>query len=131
MLDFPSVSRPLLPLLMPVAIWGGLVLFITSGLFALDDGLKQLQRLHQVPCDRCRYHTGNAYLRCTLQPLSAFSENAIGCPDYEPQGPPDRVSVTPWISVDAHDRRLKRCFWAHPAVAIARNPSLTAPNHDR
>ena len=124
MLDFTITSRPLLPLLMPIAIWGCLVLFITSVLFALKDGLQQLRRLHQVPCNRCRYHTGNAYLRCAIQPLSAFSESAIGCPDYEPQGQSDRAPAY------AQDRRFKSHCWAHPAFAIAHPPSFTAPPHE-
>ncbi|MDB9524995.1 hypothetical protein PN498_03265 [Oscillatoria sp. CS-180] len=74
----------ILPLVFPIVIWGLLLLFLLSGLCALNDGVQQLRRLHQIPCDRCVYHTGSPYLRCPVNPLSAFSENALCCQDYEP-----------------------------------------------
>lgn len=43
-----------------------------------------LQRLHQVPCNQCTYFTGDYRLKCTVNPVMAMSEDAIGCRDYEP-----------------------------------------------
>jgi len=73
-----------IPLIVPIVIWALLLVFFLSLLFALDDGVKRLRRLHQIPCDRCLYNTGNPYLRCPVNPLSAFSEDAIHCRDFEP-----------------------------------------------
>jgi len=48
------------------------------------EGLRHLRRLHQVPCHRCQYFTGEHWLKCTVHPCRAFSEAAIDCPDFEP-----------------------------------------------
>ena len=73
-----------LSLLCPVMIWAVLLSFFLALLMAIKEGIEQLQRLHQIPCDRCRYYTGSQYLKCPVNPLTAFSENAIHCRDYEP-----------------------------------------------
>lgn len=75
----------LLALICPIAIWAVLVIFLLALLAAAADGIKRLRRLHQIPCDRCLYHSGNAHLRCPVHPCSAFSEAAIGCRDYTPK----------------------------------------------
>jgi len=46
--------------------------------------MARLQRLHQIPCTRCRFYSGNAYLKCPVQPLKALSEEALDCLDFEP-----------------------------------------------
>ena len=47
------------------------------------DGAEKVQTLHQIPCDRCIYHTESAMLKCTVHPITAFSEDAIRCSDFE------------------------------------------------
>lgn len=81
--NFSSTLDSALPLVFPMLIWATLVCFFVALLFAFDDGVKRLRRLHQIPCDRCIYNTGNPYLRCPVNPLSAFSEDAICCSDFE------------------------------------------------
>ena len=44
--------------------------------------IAHLQRLHQIPCDRCAYFTGDYRLKCTVNPMVAMSEEAIGCRDF-------------------------------------------------
>lgn len=78
-----SLVGSLLPLFCPVAIWAVLLSFFLAVLFALQDGIQRLRRLHQIPCDRCRYYTGNQHRRCPVNPLAAFAEEAIHCRDYE------------------------------------------------
>lgn len=51
------------------------------------EGVRYLRRLHQVPCARCRYFTGEQVLKCTVHPCKAFSESAIDCLDFEPVSP--------------------------------------------
>jgi hypothetical protein len=46
-------------------------------------GLIQLQRLHQIPCHRCKYFVDSRYLKCTINPHLAGSEDAIYCRDYQ------------------------------------------------
>lgn len=68
--------------------------FITSiwlllvGLFwamgtAYQDGIQRLKRLHQIPCHRCAFFTGEYHLKCTVHPFKALTEDAIDCLDYE------------------------------------------------
>ena len=46
------------------------------------EAIAHLQRLHQIPCDRCTYFTGDYRLKCTVNPTTAMSEQAIGCRDF-------------------------------------------------
>jgi hypothetical protein len=48
-------------------------------------GLIHLQRLHQIPCSRCKYFVDSRYLKCTINPHLAGSEDAIDCRDHQPQ----------------------------------------------
>lgn len=65
--------------------WGlGVGCLCSSGV-ALVEGWKHLRRLHQVPCSRCIYFTGDYNLKCTVRPCSALTETAIGCLDFEPE----------------------------------------------
>ena len=68
--------------LMPIGIWAVLMSFVLALLLAVEDGIKQLRRLHQIPCHRCQYYTGSHYLKCPVHPMNAFSEDAIACADY-------------------------------------------------
>ncbi|MGF1494117.1 MAG: hypothetical protein ACFBSC_17025 [Microcoleaceae cyanobacterium] len=50
---------------------------------AFREGKTYLQRLHQIPCSRCKYFTGDYRLKCTVYPSLALTEEAIGCQDFE------------------------------------------------
>jgi hypothetical protein len=67
----------------PVLIWVVLVAFFLAVCYAVQDGVVRLRRLHQVPCSRCVFFTGNYHLKCTVHPCKALSEDAIDCLDYE------------------------------------------------
>jgi hypothetical protein len=73
-----------LALLCPVMIWSVLMTFILSLMVALEDAIKQLRRMHQIPCSRCQFYTGSPYLKCPIHPISALSEEALNCRDFEP-----------------------------------------------
>jgi hypothetical protein len=73
----------LLAVVVPLAIWALVLLFVLAMLLAIQDGTRRLRRLHQVPCFGCRYYTGSPYLKCPVRPRDAASEAAIDCPDYE------------------------------------------------
>lgn len=73
-----------LTLLCPVLIWLVLIGFFLSICLAVRDGIARLKRLHQIPCSRCAFYTGDYRLKCTVHPCKALSEEAIACLDYEP-----------------------------------------------
>ncbi len=65
----------------------GILLLITIGLRNLylrfQLGINYVKRLHQIPCSRCTFFTGDYRLKCTVHPYSALTETAINCSDYE------------------------------------------------
>jgi hypothetical protein len=50
---------------------------------SLKKDWQHLQRLHQIPCHRCAFFTGEYNLKCTVHPYKALNEDAIGCGDYQ------------------------------------------------
>ncbi len=69
------------------------LLFIILPIFwgvglTLKEGISQLKRLHSIPCSQCAFFTGDYRLKCTVHPITALSEEAIGCCDYEPRSKP-------------------------------------------
>ncbi len=78
-----SLTNPLLTLGLRFTAWG-----LTAGscwsLYRLiQDTVQTTRRMHQIPCSRCRYFTQDYFLKCTVHPKKALSEEAIGCRDYE------------------------------------------------
>ncbi len=49
----------------------------------LSDTVKTAKRMHQIPCTKCRFFTGDYRLKCTVNPHVANTEKAIGCPDCQ------------------------------------------------
>ncbi|NEP80770.1 MAG: hypothetical protein F6K39_22920 [Okeania sp. SIO3B3] len=66
----------------------GILLLITIGLrnlyLTFQQGINYVQRLHQIPCSRCTFFTGDYRLKCTVHPDNALTETALNCSDYEP-----------------------------------------------
>ncbi|MEM7760458.1 MAG: hypothetical protein AAF298_20360 [Cyanobacteria bacterium P01_A01_bin.40] len=52
---------------------------LTSFVF---EAIAQAKRMHQIPCTRCQFFTGDYRLKCTVNPSVANTEAAIGCGDY-------------------------------------------------
>ncbi len=65
-------------------VWLLALCLILSFWNTVQEGIRHLQRLHQIPCDRCQYFTGEYLLKCTVHPCKALSEAAIECLDFEP-----------------------------------------------
>jgi hypothetical protein len=61
----------------------GLVSYTRAIWNSLNQKWIYLQRLHQIPCDRCVFFTGEYHLKCTIHPCKALKEEAIGCLDYQ------------------------------------------------
>jgi hypothetical protein len=74
-----------LTIICSLCAWGLVVGVICSAGVALVEGWKHLHRIHQVPCSRCIYFTGDYNLKCPVRPCDALTEQAIGCRDYEPE----------------------------------------------
>lgn len=67
----------------PLLIWIVLLAFFLAICLAIQDGITRLKRLHQIPCSRCAFFTGDYRLKCTVHPCKALSEDAIECLDFE------------------------------------------------
>ncbi len=68
-----------------IIAWGILLSWIWAIYRNFQVGVAHLQRLHQVPCYRCKYFVDSCYLKCTINPQTACSESAIDCRDYQAQ----------------------------------------------
>ncbi|MGK7910173.1 MAG: hypothetical protein AB4050_01635 [Synechococcus sp.] len=77
---FAMILPPLIGSLITSTILG---LWIWRTLRSLAAGTRHVRRLHQIPCHRCTFCTGEWRLKCTVHPTIAFSEQAIGCRDFE------------------------------------------------
>jgi hypothetical protein len=78
-----SLANPLLTLGLRCAAWGLTMGGCWSLYRMVRETLQTTHRMHQIPCSRCRYFTQDYYLKCTVHPHKALSEDAIGCRDYE------------------------------------------------
>jgi hypothetical protein len=57
--------------------------FTYSVFLACKEGKSQIHKLHQIPCYKCDFFTKNYYLKCTIHPTIACTEEALGCHDFE------------------------------------------------
>ena len=78
----------------PLLIWLVLLCFFCAIFFAIEDGYLYLRQLHQIPCDRCSFHTGETCLKCTVHPYKAFTVEAVSCEDWE--GKPVNTTRIGW-----------------------------------
>lgn len=65
--------------------WGLSIGAFVTILVSCTKGWRYVGKLHSVPCSKCRYFTDSRYLKCTVHPDMACSEEAIGCRDFIPQ----------------------------------------------
>jgi hypothetical protein len=54
-------------------------------LLSCTKGWRYVGKLHSVPCSKCQYFIDSRYLKCTVHPDLACSEEAINCRDFVPQ----------------------------------------------
>lgn len=73
----------------------------------IREGLNYLQRIHQVPCHRCAYFTGDYRLKCTVNPLDAMTEEAINCEDFAIKS--NLGTLSPVISVSSPYYERRAC----------------------
>ena len=81
-----SLLKPLLLQLRVVGAFSILGLCSWSVISFVLDAIAQAKRMHQIPCTKCRFFTGDYRLKCTVNPSTANTEQAIGCGDYRQLG---------------------------------------------
>ena len=77
-----GLLKPLLLQLRLVGAFSILGLCGWSIISFIVDAIAQAKRMHQIPCTKCRFFTGDYRLKCTVNPSAANTEQAIGCGDY-------------------------------------------------
>ena len=86
MLQLAVNSASLLkPILFPLRFVGAFSILGLCGLSLVScirDVVAQTERMHQIPCTKCRYFTGDYRLKCTANPSIANTEQAIDCSDF-------------------------------------------------
>ena len=80
-----QVLPPLYKVIFMVCMTIGIFRFAWGTWKNLKKDWIHLQRLHQIPCSRCDFFTGEYNLKCAVHPDKAFSEQAIGCMDFQPK----------------------------------------------
>lgn len=67
-----------------VGFWSILFSFIFyKAILGFRQGVNHLKKLHQIPCAKCAYFTGDYRLKCPVNPMVALSEEAINCRDFQ------------------------------------------------
>ncbi|MEM1395589.1 MAG: hypothetical protein AAF915_08985 [Cyanobacteria bacterium P01_D01_bin.50] len=70
-----------------------MIIFSITVVRAFKQGAEQLKKLHQIPCYKCDFFTNDYRLKCTVNPVIACSEEALGCIDFEAKKiPPKKAS---------------------------------------
>jgi hypothetical protein len=80
-----SLFKPLLLQLRVVGAFSIVSLCGWSLISCILDVIAQAKKMHQIPCTKCRFFTGDYRLKCTVNPSLANTEQAIGCGDYRHQ----------------------------------------------
>jgi hypothetical protein len=78
-----SLVKPLLLQLRVVGAFSILGLCTWSLISCILDAIAQAKKMHQIPCTKCRFFTGDYRLKCTVNPMIANTEQAIGCGEYQ------------------------------------------------
>ena len=80
------LMRPLVPTVCMVLAWGTMALAAWTVVGAVRSALGNVRQMHKIPCAGCCYATRDHRLKCSVRPVEAFSEQAIGCQDFEAAG---------------------------------------------
>ncbi|MGD1913730.1 MAG: hypothetical protein ACFB2X_23710 [Rivularia sp. (in: cyanobacteria)] len=67
-----------------------MIIFSITVVRAFKQGAEQLKKLHQIPCYNCDFFTNDYRLKCTVNPVIACSEEALGCIDFEAKKIPSK-----------------------------------------
>ena len=75
--------QPTMPFVCAVLAWSLVVAIALSLITTIRRGIANLQNVHRVPCSCCAFSSSDYRLKCSVHPSVAFSEEAIGCYDFE------------------------------------------------
>jgi hypothetical protein len=75
----------MLTIVLRTCAWGLTGFFAYTVYEAVTQTPKAASRMHQIPCSKCQYFTQDYFLKCTVHPHRALSEDAIDCRDFEKQ----------------------------------------------
>jgi hypothetical protein len=81
----PDSALLLAPIYFLVMTGALIFLRLSNSCKAAGNPNTSLKRLHQIPCNNCRFFTRSHYLKCAVHPSTALKKEAINCPDYCPQ----------------------------------------------
>ena len=81
--DLTSLFKPVILQLRFVTACFLLGLFGWSLAGLVMDTVARARKMHQIPCTKCRFFTGDYRLKCTVNPSIANTEEAINCPDCQ------------------------------------------------
>lgn len=76
------------PILIPLCFcfaWSFIFLLGWTLWQGIKDTAMRSRQMHQIPCTRCQFFTNTHYLKCTVRPSIANTEQAIYCSDYYSQ----------------------------------------------
>ncbi|WP_218080717.1 hypothetical protein [Anthocerotibacter panamensis] len=75
-----------LPLICSFVLWSVLIYLLWDALSWIRQVKRSVQRNLAVPCHRCRYANPDFnYLKCTVHPYAAFTQEATNCSDFSTQ----------------------------------------------
>ena len=74
----------MLPTLLCVGFWAIVFSYLCYQMVSIfNRGIDRVTKLHQIPCSKCAYFTGDYRLKCPINPMIALSEDAIDCRDFQ------------------------------------------------
>ncbi len=79
-----TITQSLVASICFICAWSLVFLFVWSTFKTTREGLHYVNKLHQIPCSGCAFFTNDYRLKCTVNPITALSEDAINCCDFEP-----------------------------------------------
>ena len=90
----PYCLQILDPILIPLCFcfaWGFIFLLTWTLWRTIQDTAQRSRQMHQIPCSHCQFFTNSYFLKCTVRPDIANTEQAICCIDYAPH-PSDLIN---------------------------------------
>lgn len=66
---------------------GFIIAFIASSFPSLPKLTQRiiLKRSSKIPCQNCRFFSNSSYLKCAVHPMTAMTQGATDCSDYQSQ----------------------------------------------
>jgi hypothetical protein len=69
-------------LILGLAAWSLISLIFLNTWTLVRDIVTNAKQMYQIPCANCQFFIDNPFLKCTVHPTIALTEDAIHCRDY-------------------------------------------------